>query len=73
MTNVYLELFSAGGTDTWKLKKKKQLRAHMKKFPIVTQSHLAWPNSRKYGNDTLKITLIVTSQTKVIKGYPNNN
>ena len=45
----------------------------MKKFPFVTQSHLAWPNSRKYGNDTLKITLIVTSQTKVIKGYPNNN
>ena len=45
--------------------------AHRRKFilPSVTQSHPALP---KWGNDTLTLTFIMTSQWKIVK-YPDNS
>ena len=74
MKNVSLELFSAG--ETVYLKTIKTARANKNiTFCNTISSGFAKPQEHTdaWGNDTLKLTLIITSQTKVIKRYPNNS
>ena len=50
--------------------------AHRRKFilPFETQSHPALPNlTYGWGNDTLKLTLAITSQRNIFKRHPYNS
>ena len=72
LRNVSPESFSAGEKVHLKT-----TDAHRRKYilPFVTQSHPPSPNHKniQMGNDTSKLTLIITLQRKIIKRYPYNS